>query len=92
MHIAFTCTIVATFYCIIKKTENRVTIILIIFCSIDTTLCSNAMCTARRILETKCFYFITHFTQCSSSRSTGQTGSYNNHFQLAFIGRIYQFT
>ena len=45
IYVCFTGTIVATFYSIVEQTVNRVTIILIILCSIDTTLCSDRVCT-----------------------------------------------
>ena len=44
-------------------------VVLVIFCSIDSSLCRNRMRTSGRILETKCFYVVAHFTQRSSSRS-----------------------
>ena len=41
INVCFAGTIVTTFDCIVEQTVNRVTIILIILCSIDTTLCSD---------------------------------------------------
>ena len=42
---------------------DTVTIILVILCCINAALCCNTMCTARTILETKCFHFIAQFPQ-----------------------------
>ena len=63
IYVCFTGTIVATFYSIVEQTVNRVTIILIILCSIDTTLCSDRVCTTGRILNTEIEYSETHFTK-----------------------------
>ena len=63
IYVSFTGTIVTTFYSIVEQTVNRVTIILIILCSIDTTLCSDRVCTTGRILNTEIEYSETHFTE-----------------------------
>ena len=63
IYVCFTGTIVATFYSIVEQTVNGVTIILIILCSIDTTLCSDRVCTTGRILNTEIEYSETHFTK-----------------------------
>ena len=91
MHIAFSCTIVATFDSVVKQTVNAISIILIIFCSIYTTLCGNAMCTTRRILEAKRFYIVAQLCQSSSSRCTSQASTYNYNINISFISRIYKF-
>src|SRR5690606_28509976 len=92
IYIGLTRTIVTTFDGVIEKTVHAVTIVLIVFCGIDTTLCRDRVGTTRRILKAKRFNFITQFAQRSSSRSSGQTGTDYDYFQIALIGRVYDFT
>ena len=63
MHIALTSTVVAPFDGIIKKAEDAVSIILIIFGSIDTPLCCNGVSATGRILKAECLYLIAQFGQ-----------------------------
>ena len=52
IHIRLTGTIVATFDRIVEKTIYGIAIVLIVLCSIDTSLCCNRMSPTRRILYT----------------------------------------
>ncbi|MCY1562610.1 hypothetical protein D9M68_1000380 [compost metagenome] len=58
MYVGLTGTIVTTFDGIVEQAINAVTIILIVFGSVDTTLCCDRVRTTRGILEAECFYFI----------------------------------
>ena len=44
MHIGFAGTVIATFNRIVEKAINTITIILIVFCCVKTTLSSNGVC------------------------------------------------
>ena len=59
---------------IVKEAENRIAVVLVIFSSVDATLCSDGMCAARRILETVGFNLISQFGQRGGSGCPCQTG------------------
>ena len=46
-----------------EQTVDGVTVVLVILGSIDTSLCSDGVCTARRILDAEVEYSETHFTE-----------------------------
>ena len=62
MDIGFTRAVVASLYRIVEQTKYAVPVILIIFGGIDPSLGRNAVRPARRVLETKCLYFISQLT------------------------------
>src|SRR5699024_5148942 len=76
VNVGFAGTVVATLYCIVAQTVYRVTVVLVILSSIDTTLCSDGVCTARRVLDAEVEYSETHFAQRGGSTGTGKSGSY----------------
>ena len=47
----------------IRDRVYRVTVVLVILSSIDTNLCSDGVCTARRVLDAEVEYSETHFAQ-----------------------------
>src|SRR5690606_6028147 len=66
INVRFTRTVVASFYSVIKQTENTVAVVLIILCSVDTTLRSDTVRTSGTILKAKRLYVIAKLTQRSS--------------------------
>src|SRR5690606_12145200 len=89
-HICLTCTVVTTFNGIVEQTENGVTVVLVIFSSVNTTLCRNRVCTAWRILEAESLYIIAQLAKCCSSRSTGQASTYYYNIIFTFVSRVNQ--
>ena len=63
INVGFTGAVVATLYGIVEQAVNRVTVVLVILGSIDTTLCGDGVCAARGVLNAEVEYFETHFTQ-----------------------------
>ena len=91
VHIGFTGTVVATLHRIVEQTVNGVTVVLVILGRIDTSLCGDGVCAARRILNTEIKYFESHLAERSCGRGTGQTGTDHDDVQTALVGRIHQF-
>ena len=89
VNVCFAGTIVTTFYRIVEQTVNGVAVVLVILCSIDTTLRSDRVCAARRVLNAEVEHSETHFTERSGSGSAGKSGSYYDDVQTAFVGRVY---
>ena len=89
VNIGFAGTVVATLYCIVEQTVHRVAVVLVILSGIDTTLCSDGVCTARRVLDAEVEYSETHFAQRSGSTGTGKSGSYYDDVQTTFVGRVH---
>ena len=63
VYVAFAGTVITTFDGIVKQAINAITIIAVVFCCIDTTLCRNRVGTTWTVLETKCLYIIAQFGQ-----------------------------
>ena len=61
--ICFACAVIATFDRVIEQAVNRVAIVLVILRSVDTALCSNGVCAARRVLYTEVYHFESHFAK-----------------------------
>ena len=91
INVSLTSTIVTTFDSIIEKTIDRVTIILIVFSSIHTTLRSNRVSTTWRVLDTEVKHIEAHFAKRSCSRSTCKTCTNNDYIKTTFVGRVHQF-
>ena len=71
MDVGFTGAVVATLERVVEKSIHAIAVILVVLGCIDPSLCGNTVCTARRILETECFHFISQFTQTCSSTCPG---------------------
>ena len=61
IYVCFSRSIVSTFYSIVKQAMDRVSISLIIFGCIDSSLCSDRVCPTWRILKTKCLNVVSQF-------------------------------
>jgi hypothetical protein len=76
---------ISAFNGIVKKTENAVPVVLIIFGGIDASLRSNAMCSAWRVLETKAFNVVAEFCERGRRGSACEPTSHNNDVKLSLI-------
>ena len=82
--------IVAALHRVVEQAINRVAVVLIVLCGIDTALCSNRVCTARRVLNAEIIHVEAHFCERGGCRCTGQTRSHDNHVELQFVFRVHQ--
>ena len=55
---------------------------------IDASLCANAVCTARTILETKSFHFIPQFGKCGSSRGPALLQQLSANHRMRIVAKI----
>ena len=90
VHIGLTGTVVTSFNGVTEQTLHTVAVILVILGCIDTTLCSDGVRTARRVLNAENIHFEAHCSQRSSGRGTGQSGSNNNDIYFPLVGGIHQ--
>ena len=88
INISFASAIVATFHSVIEQAVNRVAVVLIVLCCIDTALCCNRVCTAGRILYAEVFHFEAHFAERCSGTGTCQTCTYDDNIELTFVFRV----
>ena len=88
INVSLTSTVIASFNRIIKQSIDCITVVLIVLCCIDTTLCSNRMGTTRRVLNAEIKHAESHFTKRSSSRCTRQTCSYDDDIKFALVRGI----
>ena len=90
VNVGFAGAIVSSFYGIVKQTINRITVVLIIFSGIDTSLCGDGVCTTGRILNTEIQHIEAQLTKCGCSGSSRQTCAHHNYIQTTLVGGIYQ--
>ena len=89
VHVCLTGTIIASFDSIIKQPESGISVALIIFCRVNSSLCCNRVRTTWRILKAKSFYVIAQFSQSCSCRTSSKSSSNNDNIDITFVGRIY---
>ena len=63
VNVGFAGTVVSTFDRIVEETIHAVSVVLIVFGRIDTTLCCDGVCTAGRILYAETEYVESHFAE-----------------------------
>ena len=90
MHVRFTSAEVTALHGIVEETINGVTVVRIVLSSVDTALCSNGVCTTRRILIAECKNVVTKFTQGSSGTCTGKTRTHDDDLELTLVGRVHK--
>ena len=87
VHVCFAAAVVTSLDGIIEKAVDGVIVVLVILGSVDTSLCGNRVCTARRIADTEHFHIVAQFTERSSCRSSTQTGTDYDDFKFPFVVR-----
>ena len=90
VNVGLTGTVVATFHGVVEKTVYRVAIILIALGGVDTTLCGDGVCAARRVLDTEIDDIEAHLTKTGGGTGTSQTGTYDDDVEFQFILRVHQ--
>ena len=91
IYVRLTRTVVTSLDRIVVETIYGVTIVLVVLRCVDTTLRSDRVRTTRTVLDTEVQYVESHLCERSSSRSTGETRTYNNHVETTFVGRVNEF-
>ncbi len=91
INVRLTRTVVTSLDRIVVETIYGVTVVLVVLRCIDTTLRSDRVRTTRTVLNTEVQYVESHLCERSSSRSTGETRTYDNHVETTFVCRVHQF-
>ena len=85
INIRFPAAVIASFDGIVKETIDGVVVVLIILCSVDTSLRGNGMCPARGITYTENLDIVPHLTEGSGGRCTAKAGSDDDYLKFTFI-------
>ena len=91
IHVGFASAIVATFHSVVEEAIDRVAVVLVVFGSVDTTLRSDRVSAARRVLDAEVKHVEAHLSQSRSGRSAGETGTNDDDVEFALIGGVYEF-
>ncbi len=91
VYIGFACAVVTTFDGVVVQTIDRVAIVLVVLSGIDTTLCSDRVCTTRAVLDAEIKDIESKFCERCGSRSAGETGTHYDNVQAALISGVNQF-
>ena len=89
--VGLTGTVVTALDGIVEQTVDGITVVLVVLGCIDTALCSDRVCTARRVLDAEVDHVEAHLTEGSSSAGTGQTCTYDDDVKLTLVGGVHQF-
>ena len=85
--ISLPCTVVATLDGVIEETVNRVIVILIVLCGIDTSLGGDGVRPSWRIADAENLDIVAEFAESGGSRSSAETGSDYDYFKFPFVVR-----
>src|SRR4030095_2654264 len=83
INVRFARTKVAALNSVVEQTVYAISIVLIVFCRIDTALCCNRMGTSRRILKTKAFHPVSEFTEGRRGGSAGKPAADDYDLKLS---------
>ncbi len=89
--VGLTCTVVTALDSIVEQAVNGVAVVLVVLCSVDTSLRSDRVCTARRVLNAEIDDVEAHLAKRSGCRGTSQTRTNDDDVELTFVGRVYKF-
>ena len=87
MYVGLTATVVTPFDRIVEEAIDRVTVVLVVFGGVDTSLCRDRVRPARTIVEGKALDIVAQLTERSGSSSTGQAGTDYDDIEAALIVR-----
>ncbi len=85
VNVGLTGTIVAALHGVVEETVNAVAVVLVVFGSIDTTLCGNGVCATGRVLNAKVIYVEAHLGQRRGGAGACQSGAHNDDVELQFV-------
>jgi hypothetical protein len=88
VNIGLTGTEVASFNGIVEKTVNGVSVVLVVFGGVDSTLSRDGMRPTGGVLEAKSLHLVPQFTKGRRRRGTGKSGAYYDDFVFSLVGRV----
>ena len=75
---------------VVKETPDAVTVVLIVFCGVDSALRCDRMRTARTVLIAKGPDVVSEFTKRGGSGSAGEPGADDDQVVLPLVGWVHQ--
>ena len=88
--VGFTSTIVATLHGVVEKTIYGVAVVLVVLCSVDTSLCRDGVGTAGRVLDAEVLHLEAHLTERGGCRSTCQTCTHDDDIKFTLVFGVHQ--
>ncbi len=85
--VGFTGAEVATFDGVVKETPRAVAVVLVVFGGVDSALRGDTVGAARAVVEGEAVDVVALLSQSGSGGSSGQSGSDDDHFELAAVDR-----
>ena len=85
IHISLSAAVVTSLDSIIEETIHGVIVVLIILCSIDTTLSCNRVRSTRGIADTENFNVVAEFTEGCGCGCSAKTCTHYNDFKLSLV-------
>ena len=89
VNVGLTCAVVTALHGVVEQAVHRVAVVLIILGGIDTSLCGDGVCAARRVLDAEVEYLETHFAKRSGCTGSCQTRTHHDDVEAALIGGVY---
>ena len=90
INVRFACPKIATFDRVVKKPENAIAIVLVIFRCVNSALSSNTVSASRAVLITEALHLVAEFSQGCCGGTTGQTASDDDDLKFPAIVRTNQ--
>ena len=90
INVGFARTEVSTFDGVVKESIDAVAVVLIILSRVDSALCGDAVCPARRILKAEALYVVTQFAHARGCGGSSQARSNDEDRVFSLVGRIHQ--
>ena len=85
VHVGLTGAEVATLHGVVEQTVHRVTVVLIVVSSVDTTLSSDGVSAAGAVLVAEAVHIVAQLSQRGGSSATSQTGTHHEHRVLTAV-------
>ena len=83
IHVGFTAAVVSSFDSIVEETIDSIVVILVVLCSIDTSLCCNGVCPTGRVTDTEDFDVVAKLSERSSCGRATKARSDNYNLELS---------
>ncbi len=90
VNICLASTVVTTLDSVVEQTINRVTVVLIVLCCVDTSLCCDRVSTAGRVLNAEVKHIEAHLAKRSGSTGTSQTCTNDDNVEFQFVLGVHQ--
>src|SRR5690606_35183934 len=90
VHIRLTSAEVATLDGVVEKTENTVSVVLVVLCCVYSSLRGNRVGTARRVLKAQAGHLVSQLRERRGCGTAGQAGTDHDHVGFPLVGRVHK--